>query len=150
MTEYAYSRKEPCISSTTSMSRMRSSNESSGGGVFVLRRAIAAGSSFLVARLRVAHGPFGSRLLKHERDLTPPLWTAALTTRARTRCGRSGPPVRAPSGAAARRLRDPLWAYVVRELRRGSARLHTVAGPAAKPRCQPPHRRSKGRTCPWV
>ncbi|CAM5468065.1 hypothetical protein STENM327S_00638 [Streptomyces tendae] len=44
MTEYAYSRKEPCISSTTSMSRIFSSYESSGGGVFVLRRAIAAGS----------------------------------------------------------------------------------------------------------
>lgn len=42
MTEYAYSRKEPCISSTTSMSRIFSSYESSGGGVFVLRRAIAA------------------------------------------------------------------------------------------------------------
>src|SRR3954469_25153593 len=53
MTEYAYSRKEPCISSTTSMSRIFSSYQSSGGGVFVLRRAIAAGS-----------------LLKRERDLT--------------------------------------------------------------------------------
>src|SRR5690348_1197901 len=120
MTEYAYSRKEPCISSTTSMSRMRSSNESSGGGVFVLRRAIAAGSSFLVARLRVAHVPFGSRLVKHERDLTRPLWTAALTTRARTRCRRSGPAGGVALAAAARRLRDPLRAYVVRELRRRS------------------------------
>src|SRR4051812_42361310 len=65
MTEYAYSRYEPFISSTTSMSRIRSSYESSGGGVFVLRRAIAAGSScLLVARV------LGARWLKRERHLT--------------------------------------------------------------------------------
>src|SRR4051812_24567540 len=57
MTEYAYSRKEPCISSTTSMSRIFSSYESSGGGVFVLRRAIAAAAP-------------SQSLPGHERDLT--------------------------------------------------------------------------------
>src|SRR3954468_9176018 len=42
MTADAYSRKEPCLSSSTSMSSIFSSYASSGGGVFVLRRAIAA------------------------------------------------------------------------------------------------------------
>lgn len=62
MTEYAYSRKEPCISSTTSMSRIRSS-KSSGGGVFVLRRAIAAGSFCFLSFAYGAH-PCGSLLLR--------------------------------------------------------------------------------------
>src|SRR6476469_2399718 len=44
MTEYEYSRKALRISSSTSMSMMRSTTGSSGGGVRVLLRGIRAGA----------------------------------------------------------------------------------------------------------
>src|SRR5690242_9792958 len=74
------------------MSRILSSYESSGGGVFVLRRAIAAGSSFLVARLRVAH--VGSLVLKRLTDLT-----RTIVDRGTDSAGQA--PARAPTGLLA-------------------------------------------------
>src|SRR5688500_2545215 len=92
MTEYAYSRKEPCISSTTSMSRMRSS-KSSGGGVFVLRRAIAAATP-------------SQSLPGHERGLTGSIVdrpTDNVDHDPSVRASRAGCPA-APTGVAGRLL----------------------------------------------
>src|SRR5690348_8376838 len=135
MTEYAYSRKEPCISSTTSMSRIFSSYESSGGGVFVLRRAIAAAAP-------------SQSLPGHERVLTRTIVDRRTDNADRDpSIGASRSPVPIAHGERKSGLPPQefsLSAYEVRELRHLSARLHTVAGPAGI--LQFP--RSKGRTCP--
>src|SRR5882757_4095751 len=137
MTEYAYSRKEPCISSTTSMSRMRSSKSalSSGCGVFVLRRAIAAAapSQSLPGHERVLTRTIVDRATDNAdhdpsvEGLCGPIRGAFAVSEPGS--GRTGA-VRVRSSPRTRSVRRfSLSAYEVRELRQLSARLHTVAGP---------------------